>query len=280
MNLKNILYLAAYASALIPIIAACDNISEDDRIISVPKPVPDPHAVPKTLLIQEFTGVRCTNCPDAAKVIHSLIESHPDRVVAVGMHPEGNDQTRPYQGQDFRTPEAQAMYVFYKRPDLPRAIFNGVSCGETYPTWTSVAETYLEEEARMTISLNSEFTESDRTATVKYEIVLTGDISDQINLMVWLTEDGIVGSQSSTTQTLRDYVHNHVLRKSFFSEEWGKELGTSFKNGEKITGEVSTTLDEGWDADNCHAVVFVQRNNNKVVEQTAEIAIVSTEKEK
>lgn len=281
MNIKNILYVAASAFVLMPFAMACDNISEDDRFIIEDKPVPSPHAVPKTLLIQEFTGVRCPNCPTGAQAIHNLQAANPGRVVAVGLHAEaGGSQTRPWSSaQDFRTEEAQMLYLYYKPSGLPSAVFNGTISGELPAQWTTIANRYLLEEGKMTISLTSDYSEAERKVKVNYEITLTNDLSEKLNLMVWLTEDGIVGRQSSGSETLKDYVHNHVLRKSFFSEEWGQELGSSFKNGEKISGEASTTLEENWVAENCHVVVFVQRADNKEVKQTAEIAVISSDED-
>ncbi len=281
MNIKNILHVAASALVLMPFAMACDNISDDDRLIIEDKPVPSPHAVPKTLLIQEFTGVRCVNCPTGAQAIHDIQAANPGKVIAVGMHAEaGGNQTKPWTAaQDFRTAEAQAMYLYYKPSALPSAVFNGKISGELPAQWSTVADPYLLEEGKMTISLTSDYSEQDRTVKVNYEITLTNDLSETLNLMVWLTEDGIVGRQSSLTETLKNYVHNHVLRKSFFSEEWGQELGRSFNNGEKIVGETSTTLDENWVADNCHVVVFVQRADNKEVKQAAEIAVISSPEE-
>ncbi len=49
---------------------ACDNIDEDDRFI----PVERPHSE-KTVLIEEFTGARCVNCPDGAAVVAALHET-------------------------------------------------------------------------------------------------------------------------------------------------------------------------------------------------------------
>ena len=280
MNIKNILYVAASTFVLIPLAMACDNISEDDRFIIEDKPVPSPHAVPKTLLIQEFTGVRCPNCPDGAKAIHEIQAEYPGRVIAVGVFPDAGSLTRPWSStQDFRTDVAKALYSYYKRPDLPAGVFNGVLTGAIPSQWATVADPYLLEEGKMTISLTSDYSETERKVKIDYEITLTDNLAEKLNLMVWLTEDGIVGRQSGLTETYKDYVHNHVLRKSFFSEEWGKELGSSFNNGEKISGEASTTLDENWVAENCHVVVFVQRADNKEVKQAAEIAVVSSAEE-
>lgn len=277
MNLKNYLYTTATALVILSFTSACDNISEDDRFIIEDKPVASPHAVPKNLLIQEFTGVRCPNCPTGAQAIHNIQVSNPGKVIAVGLHAEGGGtQTRPWNSaQDFRTPEAQVLYSYYKPSGLPSAVFNGVISGELPAQWATIADRYLLEEGKMTISLSSDYIADNRKATVKYEITFTDNLSENLNLMVWLTEDGIIGRQSSGSETLRDYVHNHVLRKSFFSSDWGENLGTSFNNGDKIYGEISTTIDENWVAENCHVVAFVQRFDNKEVMQATEISVIS-----
>ncbi|MDE6770392.1 MAG: Omp28-related outer membrane protein, partial [Muribaculaceae bacterium] len=227
MNIKNILYVAASTFVLIPLVMACDNISEDDRFIIEDKPVPSPHAVPKTLLIQEFTGVKCSNCPSGAQAVHDIQSAYPDKVIAVSVYPDSpRELTTPWNSsQDFRTSEAKVLYAYYQKPALPAIIFNGILSGTLPPQWSTIADPYLLEEGKMTISLISDYSEPERKIKIKYDITFTDNLSEQLNLMVWLTEDGIVGRQSSLSGTIRDYVHNHVLRKSFFSEECAKELG-------------------------------------------------------
>lgn len=53
---KKIIFCLFYA-ALFMTLSSCDNISEQDRYLEVEKPVVPPHSVPKTLLIQEFSGI-------------------------------------------------------------------------------------------------------------------------------------------------------------------------------------------------------------------------------
>lgn len=278
MNIKKNFYIMLSALSLMTFAGACDNIAEDDRFITENKPIPDPHSVPKTLLIQEFTGVRCTNCPDAAKIITSIQERNPGRVISVGLHAVGGGkQTRPWSDHNFLTDEAQVLYAYYRPSALPAAVFNGVYIDKDKNLWPTDANVFLKDEANMTIELNSSYSENTREVSMDYEITLTGDLSGDLNLMVWLTESGIVGLQSTATTTLRDYVHNHVLRKSFFDTQdypWGKSLGSSFKNGDKIRGSVSTNLNEDWVAENCNVIVFVQRADNKIVEQSAEVAVI------
>ena len=70
--------------------AACNVIPEDDRLIEVELMPSD-----RTVLLVEFTGNRCVNCPGAAMVAHEMLEISPENIVVVGMHPAGIVYTNP-----------------------------------------------------------------------------------------------------------------------------------------------------------------------------------------
>ena len=61
--MRKIIYTALVAFGLI----ACDNIAEEDRLIYEPLP-----EVNRSVLIEDFTGQRCVNCPTAADEIQKL----------------------------------------------------------------------------------------------------------------------------------------------------------------------------------------------------------------
>ena len=62
-------YLALLLTALLMV--ACSHIDEDEQLIYV-KPAP----VERCVLIEDFTGQRCVNCPNAAEEIEKLIEQN------------------------------------------------------------------------------------------------------------------------------------------------------------------------------------------------------------
>ena len=73
--------------ALTGVLVACDNIPEDERLVYV-KPAP----VARTVLIEDFTGQRCVNCPNATEAIEALIEQYGDTgVIAVGQESQWVD---------------------------------------------------------------------------------------------------------------------------------------------------------------------------------------------
>lgn len=255
---------------LASLMASCDNVDESDRFIAESKPVPDPHAVPKTLLIQEFTGIQCPNCPEGANVIHGIQQAYPGKVIAVGLHAaSAGTFTQNIGSFDLRCEEADVIYKYFNPTSgLPCAIFNGTEMSSSYQMWNTMAIKSLAEPAIMTIEADTEFDADTRTATVDYTINFTADAEGDLRVMVWLMENNIVGRQYNDKTLMRDYVHNHVLRASF-NGDWGESLGKKFDNGQKITGSTTMVLNEKWVAENCQAVIYVFRDSDKSVEQAA-----------
>ena len=70
MRYYSILLLALLA------MASCDNVPLDERLTYV-----EPVEVGKAILIEDFTGQYCVNCPRATEEIERLIENYGDSVV-------------------------------------------------------------------------------------------------------------------------------------------------------------------------------------------------------
>ena len=75
----NILYIAL--AMMIACVTACSNIAEDERLIYV-----KPADAQRKVLIEDFTGQRCINCPNAADKIEQLKEEYGTSIIAVGIH--------------------------------------------------------------------------------------------------------------------------------------------------------------------------------------------------
>ena len=273
MNKYKILTLISL-SGLGGVLVSCDNIDENDRYESTEKPVLPPHSVPKTLLIQEFTGNMCTNCPQGAKAIHDIQEEFPGQVIAIGIHPEGGGpNTMPIGDQDFRCEEAQVMYEFFKPSGFPCAVFNGETTSTRFNMWYSIAAEMLAQEANMTIDAQSVYDSTTRNLQIDYTITATSDISTDLNVLVLLMENNILGYQLDGGKLLDNYIHNHVLRASL-NGGWGTSLPSSIKNGQVIEGSASMILDDKWVAENCQVVVYTFQSATRIVEQATEIDVI------
>ena len=78
MNVKTYILTALATLAF----AACSHIDEADRLIYV-----KPAHVSRCVLLEDFTGQRCVNCPKANDEIRALQEQYgADTVIAVAIH--------------------------------------------------------------------------------------------------------------------------------------------------------------------------------------------------
>lgn len=274
-------YISIGILLLTGIAAGCDNIGEDERYYIVEKPTVDN---PKNLLIMEFTGNECKNCPNGASAIEQIkLDEQEGRVISVGLHPEGDINTEPVvskytqngEKQCFWSSPATALYKFYNPSGFPTAIFNGLksSMSSSINDWQTRASEAIVVPAKMTISALSEYDDATRNLTVSYEVDFSNVVDTKLNISIWIVENKIMGTQRMPNGKLNlDYEHNHVLRGSL-NGDWGEPIGSVFDSDSKVTGKASSTLNEKWVAENCDVVVYVYRDDNKEVEQAISIKL-------
>ena len=260
MKQQSLLGAAAFALALT--LGACDNnIDEQDRFI----PVEDTHTE-RVVLIEEFTGTRCPNCPTGAERIAALHEYHGNKVIPVSLFPDQPKAlTKPWD-VDLRTTVASDIFNQYNKDNaLPAAMFNRVSndgavLSTSMTLWSNYVSNILEDEndtyAPADITLTPNYNPETRNLTVQYNCFFTKDINEDVSFQVYILENGIVGTQSTSTAKDNNYVFNHVLRTAL-NGTWGKDFGGGHLVGESVEGTAGVTLDESWEADNIQVVGFL-----------------------
>lgn len=259
--MKYLKFLSAAAIALA--MSACDNVEEPERFIPIEAPKSD-----KVILIEEFTGSRCPNCPKGAETVAALHAQYGDQVIAVSLYPEQLAQlTRPFPNNaDLRSQIATDIFAQYNKDNaLPAAMFNreslnGVVLQKDVPTWGSLVTGLFSQNADMfapaNIELTTTYNATTRELKVKYDCLLTQDINDAVSFQIYVVENSIISRQSSTSGIIDNYVNNHVLRTGL-NGTWGKDLGGNHKKGDKITDSATTTLAADWVADNIQVIGFL-----------------------
>ena len=244
---------------LLGVLVACDNIPEDERLIYV-----KPAAVSRTVLIEDFTGQRCVNCPNATEAIEQLIEQYGDSgVIAVGIHSgpfarNVNGTTLP-----LWTAEGDEYFSYFGVEQQPSGMVNRLSVSN-YTDWSALVYNQIQLTAPLSIQLEVELDEEARSLAVTSSMMATdGNVNGKLQL--WLVEDSIVSPQYMPDgKPVRDYVHNHVFRQSI-NGTWGEEV--SIPEGEKRAIQSSATIAEAYDIDQLSVVAFVY-NNTGVMQAT------------
>ncbi len=268
MKLKNIIYCIALCTASI-VIASCSNIDEDEREIYV-----KPADVAKRVLIEDFTGQACVNCPAASVIIEQLQEQYgSDNVIAVGIYSGYFGSTVSGRLYPLTTETGNYYYNTFGVSSQPSAMIDRHSVNDNTATWATEVYSYIQETSPLLLDITNVYDESSRTVSISVE----GEGTDNVNgkLQVWLIEDGITSWQYQSDGSIDDnYVHNHVFRTTVNDKD-----GESFAvaEGGSVTRTFSATLDADWNAENVSVVAFVFDDSG--VLQTAKAAVIAKEVE-
>jgi len=251
LHLFNIsLLLAAFA------FTACDDIDEEDRFTTCPV-----EFVPaKNVLIEDFTGQGCLNCPYAAEAVASLQNLYGEEcIVPVAIH--GGGLTLPL---DYDNPLqlATAQGDEYNEHWGVESWPNGkIDRGELtpYTAWSAAAVARLQTEPEAEITIEStDYSANRRHLDVRVGWAANTDLPDA-KINVWLVEDSIVGVQRMPSGKYdMSYVHNHVFRRAI-TEAYGNAI--PLEEGESGSDVFTEVLGENWNEKHVRVVAFIETPN-------------------
>ncbi len=273
MKIKN-LFLGVATAAMAMAAASCSNIDEGDRLIYV-----KPAEVGRAILIEDFTGQKCINCPTGTEIINSIVDTYgEDNVIAVGIHSgplgfAGNSKT-----VGLMTDTGNEYYTRWDKENKmgqPWVIFNRKTSPDShYNNWAAMVGTIISEKANLSVKIANAYDAAKRTLTTTVRAFGTnGTVNGK--LQVWIVEDGVKALQMMPDgKSNKEYIHNHVFRAAV-NGTWGEDV--TVKEGETTTKQYQYVLPEAWNADNIAVVAFVY--NDGGVENVAKKHLVEHEGE-
>jgi len=241
-------------------LAACDYIAEDEQLI-YEKPEP----AKRVVLLEDFTGQRCVNCPTATDVIEQLQETYGEALVAVGIHGGPLAYTGNAKVVGLKTATGDEYYNYWKLEYQPVGLINRHG-SVNYTDWAAVVKEELTKPAPLHLEGSAAFEGDAITIIIKAEGT-DGTVTGK--LQVWVLEDGIKTLQLMPNGTAnQEYIHNHVFRTAV-NGFWGEDF--SIKEAETVERTMTQTLDQNWNKDNLSIVAFVY--NDSGVQQATKFAI-------
>ncbi len=284
MTMKKTIILT-FAVLLAGIFAvSCDKIEEGEYLKQPNNAQPDTTGqknLMRKVLILDFTGHKCGNCPKGHKMINTLEATYHDAVVPVAIHCTST-YASPEPGtafaDDFRTEEGNYLCNYTELEGLPAGLVNTLdplSLSNAPAEWATLFANYV----NVTPELSLEVVPSVANGSMTTNIKLTAEAacSRKLSLCVYLVEDNIIGGQTdyeSNPETIENYVHNHVFRTSFSGAlgESVKDDTEELANGATIEKSYTKEVNPDWNIANCKVVVFVYDTDTKEVLQAEEVA--------
>ncbi len=229
-------------------------------------------------LIEAFTATTIAGGVNGDEMIETIQEKYPDKYVPVMFHVNrfGDD---PYYLTDG---SSDHLRVFTGCTTYPSAVFSrsilstshvgsaqgamtvSIGYGSSFQDEEAgyideaVEKAFADYPAFVSVDISTDWDEATRQLTILVSgegIDAAKQVLDGNRLTIYLTEDGLVGPQSTSNEYLDDYVHNNVLRLIANEYAWGDEVNWTTDSSYENT--VVATLEDEWNVDNMHVVAFI-----------------------
>lgn len=227
----------------------------------------------KFYLLEELTGVRCSNCPEGAEFLEELNAQNDHKFIIVGLNTGA--LTLPIPGrseQDFRTEDADQIrtLVFGGEGNKPSVSFDRLKLSngqnpyfvEAAPNWGQ-AIAQMKANASTTpinIALKSEMSEENYNVEVKVHFTQTVQVPLALNL--FLVEDDIWDAFIEGNEPIQ---YNHVFRKALtpaigkmiLNDKEQKEAGLTYVYRTSFQIDSEDAKQKLWNPEKMRVVAFV-----------------------
>jgi len=274
-----------YGSTLLTtcfLLSSCDKVKDPYGVKSTGV---TPTGKVRKVLLEDYTGHLCTNCPPAAQTAQTIKGIYGSRLVIMAVHAGfyANTSAAPY-NYDFTTAIGDIYFNQFgissnpigmvNRKDYPGNHLKNVS------DWGSIVDSLMAKAPDADIQITNNYNSSSRvlntTVSCKFLNLIT---SGTYNLVVLLTEDSIQNAQKDASQTPPDilnYYHRDVLRDGITTANWGDSLKTGpIAAGDSIVKTYQYTLPATFKgmapvSSHCHVVAYVYNASTYEIMQVEE----------
>lgn len=213
----------------------------------------------RKILIYEFTGYQCFNCPEGALEIDNLSSKMGDTLVPISIHSGFYAKPNPPKYvTDFTSDAGDEYEGLFVPIGYPTGVVGMKKFDDAYQHGRSSWETLIRSEINdapediPTIKLNSYYSAETNGLFAKADVKFPVATTVNHSLIFLIVEDHIVDVQLNGSELQTDYDHRHVLRGAI-----EKALGTKVNSVDALVDEMITvnsdyiTLDDSWDLNNC-----------------------------
>jgi len=246
----------------------------------VPVTIPDPGNNQgdnqlQNVLIEEYTGVRCQNCPAGARLLEELKNIHKERLVILSIH--GGFFAQPTNAENKLTLDnsfGRDLIRIYNQPQgYPSAIVNRKAFdGFLFAggnSWAGYINNELKNQPPLRIAMKVNKNTGIRSLNIVADLtLLVQSTNDPYFISIAIAENNIKDAQLTPNGVDVNYIHQHVMRK-FLTPVQGNSMPSLLLNQTKSMN-FSTDIPTEWNLNELYVVGIVHKGapNYEVVQVT------------
>lgn len=261
----------------------------------------------RTVLIEKFTGHKCSNCPEASRKVDELQEFYGNNLISVAIHPgdliefTGTDDNYPY---DFTTNASDTISNDMGASFLPLGTVNRIPGGISNRCWTKeewatqIDNLLYDNEGNplpnnVEIEINTSFNKQNKELSIQTDFSLNNNLEGNYKLCLFIMEDGIIAPQIDGTEYIENYEHKHIYRSSVntvygedisefslpdvpSSEEFANQFMYSATHLIQFNSDYNINWNEEWNnVHNCYVVAYIYNSQTLIIEESAVQQIIN-----
>ncbi len=244
----------------------------------------------RKVLLEDYTGHTCGNCPRAAEDAETISNAVKDSVVIFAVHAgtQFAPPAPPDYPDDFRTDAGTQWDAFFglSSAGLPKGMVNRAQTPfpQSRSNWASLVSQNLHMPQKAQLDITTYFDVTHRLLNVDVKTTFKTAISSgNINLCLVITEDSIVGHQKDyspppTSVVINgdertDYVFNHMVRGAL-NGAWGDQVKASpIAVNDTITKKYICQTVTCYRTDKVNLVAYIYNDATKEVLQVEKIKL-------
>jgi len=242
----------------------------------------------RKILIEEFTGMLCTFCPDGSREIERMDSIYGDQLIPMSIHAGGfavvpaggngfdanGDLIMDYT-TDFNTPSGTIYFNTFGVASNPAATVSRLNNASItgLSQWEIDFNTIKNDVPKVSIGLSTLYDDSSRTVKAVVNTEWLSTETGSYNLQLYLIEDSIVDWQLDNGVHTQFYVHRHLFRKAI-NGTWGSPIPSS-NLGDVDTQEAALVLPSNWKKEHCIIIAHIYKSSpNYEVMQVEELHVL------
>ena len=182
----------------------------------------------RNVVLEEYTGINCTYCPDGHRRANEIMAANPDRVCVINIH-QGGYAANTYTTEFGNALANQTGLEGYPAGTVNRHVFSGSVTDLNRGQWASAANQIMSMASPVNIAAEGTLDWSTRTLNIRVQLYYTAQQSVTSNMLnVAILQDYVRGSQtgmaSNPDQVVgNQYNHMHMLRH-LITGQWGETI--------------------------------------------------------
>jgi hypothetical protein len=242
----------------------------------------------KQVLLEDFTGHLCVNCPEAAIMAHEFAATLDHKLIIYSVHagyyatPDPNPAS--LYTDDLTSVTGEELYNAFQVFVNPNALINRVKFGGAVQlnpdNWQSAVNFELAKPNIANLSLKNAFYPNLNTLRIQVNAEFTEQLSGIFKLCVYIAEDSIVSPQKNNNPEVgpspdwEDYVHRNLLRGAV-NTTFGENISAAgtIEANKVYAKEYFYVIDPAWVTKRCNIIAFVYNEESKEILQAAECGL-------